>query len=520
MKTTRLITAALFVAAIAAGGFAALSETNTQFGNGPAKHLMTREEAAAWKNIKDDAGAQAFISAFWARRDPTPTTPANEFQAEFDGRVKYADEHFTEGRTKGSLTDRGRVFIVMGSPAIVRRTRKPATAMGAPEPSPGGIGIPQPQAEASERNMIWVYDQAKTKLPLPAPTVNVPFVDQFGNDVWRLDRAPGVDVNAMLQRAAAAEITNPNATGAPAAQASAPQPAAAPTTPAPTAATGSMALKSAAFQSAIADETAGKSTLKKGALTYTELLSPAGDYYVPVGIFVSKSLGLAADATDTLFGVVRDASGNVVAVFEEPAKATASNGDLFADRTVTLPSGKYTAVFGLAKGDQPVVIASAPLELSSVAKDAGGTSRLILTNNIIETPTAAPAKSPFAFGRLKIVPKADFAFGNKDDLGYFVEIHNPSIDTGTNLPKMQMKMEITGTVNGKAIPPIAAPMSEASPLPLTGALGPGQYAIIGSIPLSELKSPLKPGDYVFKMKLVDTISKQTYNLEQPFKIVG
>ncbi|MGZ7032390.1 MAG: hypothetical protein ACXVIJ_10495, partial [Thermoanaerobaculia bacterium] len=126
----------------------------------------------------------------------------------------------------------------------------------------------------------------------------------------------------------------------------------------------------------------------------------------------------------------------------------------------------------------------------------------------------------FAFGKLKIVPKADFAFGNKDDLGYFVEIHNPSIDPGTNLPKMQMKMEITGTINGKAIPPITAPMSEASPLPLTGTLGPGQYAIIGSIPLSELKNPLKPGDYLFKMKLLDTISKQTYNLEQAFKIVG
>ncbi|MGZ7041719.1 MAG: GWxTD domain-containing protein, partial [Thermoanaerobaculia bacterium] len=255
MKLTRVFATAFVLSALAAGAFAALSDANTQFGKGPAQYLMSREEIAAWKNVKDDAEAQAFINMFWARRDPTPTTPENEFRIEFEQRVKYADEHFTEGRTKGSMTDRGRVFLVMGSPAVVRRSAKPTTALGVPEPSTG-IGAPQPAQESAEKNMIWVYDQAKTKVALPAPTVNVAFVDQFGNEVWRLDRSPGVDVNAMLQRAAAAAVTNPNATGAPMAQASMPQPApAAVATPvAPTGAAMPTALKSAAFQSAIADE--------------------------------------------------------------------------------------------------------------------------------------------------------------------------------------------------------------------------------------------------------------------------
>ncbi|MGZ7032732.1 MAG: GWxTD domain-containing protein, partial [Thermoanaerobaculia bacterium] len=405
MKLTRVFATAFVLSALAAGAFAALSDANTQFGKGPAQYLMSREEIAAWKNVKDDAEAQAFINMFWARRDPTPTTPENEFRIEFEQRVKYADEHFTEGRTKGSMTDRGRVFLVMGSPAVVRRSAKPTTALGVPEPSTG-IGAPQPAQESAEKNMIWVYDQAKTKVALPAPTVNVAFVDQFGNEVWRLDRSPGVDVNAMLQRAAAAAVTNPNATGAPMAKTSMPQPApvAVATPVATTGAAMPTTLKSAAYQSAIADETAGKSTLKKGStIAYTELLSPTGDYYVPLGIFVPKSVGLAADAVDTMFGVVKDSSGNTVAVFEEPAKATPSNGDLLADRTVILPSGKYTAVFGLAKGDQPVVVASGPLDLNTVTKDAGGTSKLILTNNIIETATPAPPKTAFAFGKLKIV---------------------------------------------------------------------------------------------------------------------
>ena len=57
-------------------------------------------------------------------------------------------------------------------------------------------------------------------------------------------------------------------------------------------------------------------------------------------------------------------------------------------------------------------------------------------------------------------------------------------------------------------------------LPLTGSPGPGHFAIISAIPLAEVKPALKPGDYVLKMKIVDTVSKQSYTVEQSFKISG
>ena len=87
-----------------------------EFANGPAKWLMTPEEQQAWKSVKTDDQAIDFIDLFWARRDPTPGTGRNETRLEFESRVAYADANFKEGNKRGSLTERGRVLVVLGFP--------------------------------------------------------------------------------------------------------------------------------------------------------------------------------------------------------------------------------------------------------------------------------------------------------------------------------------------------------------------------------------------------------------------
>jgi GWxTD domain-containing protein len=97
--------------------FAALSQKYADWPKGPEQWLMTRDDVRAWKNITTDEQAQAFIDLFWARRDPTPGTLRNEFRDEFDGRVEYADRNYKSYKGKrGSLTEPGRVFILLGPP--------------------------------------------------------------------------------------------------------------------------------------------------------------------------------------------------------------------------------------------------------------------------------------------------------------------------------------------------------------------------------------------------------------------
>jgi len=284
----------------------------------------------------------------------------------------------------------------------------------------------------------------------------------------------------------------------------------------PAARTGTAAdrtVKSAALEAALAAAQTGKPASSDAVLSYAEFVSPSGDSYVPVQIYVPAAAAAGARDADTIFGAVDDANGTRVVSFEEHASLTASKSDFFADKTLTLPAGKYQATIGLARDGQPLVVASGPIEVSTPAKDSAGTSRLILSNNIYEGPNAEPAKAPFAFGRLKIVPKGDLRFTNTEDLNYFVEINNPGIDPATNMPKILCQLDLTGEGTTTS-----APLTEAPVMSLTGKPGPGHYAMTSSIPLGQVRPALTPGDYTLKMKIVDSISKQSYNLEQSFKI--
>src|SRR5713226_7760147 len=86
-------------------GYAGLSPMYVEFPKSPAKWLMTSDEARAFRVAKTDEEAQRLIDLFWARRDPTPGTPRNEFREEFEARVAIADQDFKFTDKRGSLTD-------------------------------------------------------------------------------------------------------------------------------------------------------------------------------------------------------------------------------------------------------------------------------------------------------------------------------------------------------------------------------------------------------------------------------
>jgi GWxTD domain-containing protein len=76
---------------------------------------------------------------FWERRDPLPSTPANEGLAEFFDRLRYVNRHFTTHIERGWKTDRGRVYMTLGPPDE-RLFRERSSAFGSWE--------------------IWIYDRS------------------------------------------------------------------------------------------------------------------------------------------------------------------------------------------------------------------------------------------------------------------------------------------------------------------------------------------------------------------------
>lgn len=92
------------------------------WGNVPAILLLaTSAEKREWSSLMAPADRQRFIEAFWKKRDTMPQTEDNEFRHTFERRVAYADKVFDAVDGRGSMTDRGRVFVLLGEPALIRR---------------------------------------------------------------------------------------------------------------------------------------------------------------------------------------------------------------------------------------------------------------------------------------------------------------------------------------------------------------------------------------------------------------
>jgi len=89
--------------------------------DGPVHYLMTSDERDAYERLSDTVARSEFVSEFWKRRDPNPETPENEFRDEFERRVAFADQRMAQDETRGSLTDRGQVFVLLGPPTYIGR---------------------------------------------------------------------------------------------------------------------------------------------------------------------------------------------------------------------------------------------------------------------------------------------------------------------------------------------------------------------------------------------------------------
>jgi len=119
-----------------------------------------------------------FIINFWARRDPTQSTAANEFETEFYRRVEYANDHFTRG-VRGSESDRGKMYILNGPADEVESHASGGTYYRTAQEGGGAINT-----FPFER---WRYHHIDGK----GDNIIYEFVDQMGNGDYRLEYDPG-----------------------------------------------------------------------------------------------------------------------------------------------------------------------------------------------------------------------------------------------------------------------------------------------------------------------------------------
>jgi len=94
----------------------AREDVGEDWADGAVRFLLTASEREEYRRLLDAVSRSAFIEKFWSSRDPKAETPQNEFRDEFERRVAFADKYFVQAETRGSYTDRGTVFVLLGPP--------------------------------------------------------------------------------------------------------------------------------------------------------------------------------------------------------------------------------------------------------------------------------------------------------------------------------------------------------------------------------------------------------------------
>ncbi|MFN2442471.1 MAG: GWxTD domain-containing protein [Thermoanaerobaculia bacterium] len=508
--TMRKAAAAVVLLAILGAGdaWARLSEQYRTWPDGPVKFLMTTDDQKEWKKVRTDADAEEFVNLFWARRDPSPATPENELRQAFDQRVEIADQRFTAGRTRGALSDRGKVLIMIGPPTkIVRNTAAPKTGIQ----SPGSFDSPPPTSVSDDNipTETWIWEQAEVPQFLRDrfKEMEVVFIDQnFGND-WKLGRALKTDVNGAMKMALDFYQFQPDLKEVPQYAA-----AAAPVVESVTATVTKTSFESEQLQQAWQSfRELEKSPYGNVHINVGEFVTSEGEYFVPVQVYMSKNDTLAPAQEAKFFGVIENADGTIAAVYEEAATVSDSKGDIYVDKSLNLEPGTYTGTFGIAVDDKPVTMAKIALDLKPIPSDAASISRLILSNNIYALTEAQLPTDPYSFGGIKVVPKGDRLFTQADELWYFFELRNPGLSE-EGAPKVQVGIDVTAEIDEKK-KRFRLPLTEVQAQELKGV--PGHYAVGSAIPLANFD----PGVYTMEMKVIDTVAKQTHNLKETFTVV-
>lgn len=498
----RTISIAIAIMSILAG--VAVAEPPARFADwieGPVRHLMTADELRLWSSIQSDEEARAFIALFWAKRDPSPATPVNELHDEFDRRVVLADEHFSTTHMTGSMTDRGRTMILLGSPFQVGN-RGPA--YGAPK-NPAYTSVDQWQGEVlgprgDPALLTWTYSHDKKPKFIKRKDFEILFVDDAGDGQWQFAITSRINPEAILQEAVQAYIFSPGLTKAPVFE------GAAATSVRPTAFR-ALALKDACDQF----RAEGRSAVGPAILTWGEFVTPDGEIFVPVQMFIPAGAGIEAGRALTFFGVVENEAGQIVEVHEDEITVAASGRDAYVDKSLLLEPGTYKATFGLADRGRVLTMAKTDMTIRNLDPSESAISQLILSNNAFALPAAQKLTDPFAFGGLKVVPKGDALFSPADEIWYFVEMRNPGVGE-TGAPMVQAKIDIVGKTGQDKTVKRALPWQNIETLPLKGVKN--HYALGMAFPLKDFV----PGRYTVKIRVLDTVLQKLYEAEREFQV--
>jgi GWxTD domain-containing protein len=410
--------------ALAAWVFAAvagaqLSQSFQEFPKGPAGFLMTDSEKKAYADLKTDAEAQAWTDLFWARRDPDLNTVQNEFKLDFEMRVKAADLQFSYGTVKGSMSDRGRVLILMGKPLHVQ-----PVAAGA-----GQAAGERPDFIERGNSQIWMYCKPgkECKPPFKADDM-ISFVfteTRVGSGDFLLDRSDRRNMQAQKILAAQVEklLLHPKLTEVPRVG----------LLPGTKAATES---QQAVFDTQPRPWPEGAAVLAASGVQ-SETIHP---------VWVYVQLPNAVPPATQAVGRVRKAQGgDVVGSFVSPVTALSVPGGRAYEFSLPVEAGDWKVDLALSSEAGPVAITTVDAKNEPAPSDGPYISP-ILWGSDVRQAAQAHLGDAFHLGGMHLLPHLNNLYKSDENITYGAYVVRPSLN---EQGKPQIELQIALYSGGK-----------------------------------------------------------------------
>ena len=439
--------------------------------------LMTEQEKADYKKLKSDAEKQKFVETLWAKRDPSPGTPENEYKSNFEKNLEQVNTLMKNKRAYES--DMGQTLLLLGPPTEQKDEKGPQSAYEEEE-----------EEEAALGKKVWVYKTVPGDAS--AGEVIVEFRPSAGE--WKF--ADRKKIEPILEKARQRGITS-----AQTAQAQQPpqQTQAAPTTGTP------------AVPGAISPEV-------KEALDATASGTPPTE--VPVHALVDSFM----TSTGEVFATFAVHSEGAVAGSKVGLRFIDSTGKVVTEKEVPFvdaaaspaePAGYFQTELPVSAGDHSVAIAvvsngkKGGIKKSLTVPDHTSKfsmSSIILGKGHQQLNEAKPEKVPYTFGRIKVNPNVPRTFSKSDELIIIYEAYNFKPDS-SGQPNIEASIAFQkGTENPKQIPATQA----------KGLVTGKKLTTPTSFALSE--KFFTPGDWKIIVTLTDKTSNQTAKQEAAFTV--
>jgi len=436
--------------------------------------LVLPEEKAAFEALKTDEDKDRFIELFWAKRDPSPGSKVNEFRDEWMARLAHVNKVYAFGvGPKGWRSDMGKVYLTFGPPSQVKG---------------GATGV---RTEAQEGTQFeapaefWIYP------PMPDLSLTDQFTIIFRNyqSGFQLDQTTPLKIRRAMEVFPKIIVFNPDLKELPmykyVLDENSPE--------------GKMIrefIETGNEVKGISLEWAPIYTRAMGGNTYVSLLVQVDPGTIDrkklkETTFFGRLKGGDEEAQDflTTVRVDKEKGDKLVMVFGFPAKP-----------------GKSVLYLGAEDKDKenPTLI-KADLDVKDFLTGGLDTSSLILSSEVVSRPKdeAEEEFSPYVTSDYRATPRWESVFKASEDLSVLFHVYNAATDNG----------EVNLIVDYFIISPEVG--YKLNPQTIRAKVEENKAVAGGTqVPLS----PLKPGKYMFKIKVTDKIANKAIERTAEFAV--